>query len=169
MLKRTIKYTDYNDQQVAEDFYFNLSKAELLEMVKVGGLDETIQRIIATENVADLILEFKKIILMSIGVKSEDGRRFIKNDTLRQEFEQTAAYSELFMELSTDADAASTFMNAVIPKDMAGEISSMNKGVSNVSGVLPIVAPSADVAPMTMEEAISRGLISNAPVTIPLV
>lgn len=124
MLKKTIKYTDYNGVERTEDFYFNLNKAEIMEMqlTTVGGLDTYLKKIISTQDVPTLMRIFKDLVLKSYGVKSDDGRRFIKNDQLREEFEQTEAYSILYMELSTDADAAAAFVNGIIPADVAKQL-----------------------------------------------
>jgi len=123
MLKKTITYTDFNGDEVSEDFFFHLSKAELveLEMSHQGGLQEAIRRIVEAEDGKAIIAEFKNIILSSYGQRSIDGKRFIKNQTLREEFESTEAYSTLFMELVTDAEAAAEFVRGVIPQDMAEE------------------------------------------------
>lgn len=123
MLKKTITYVDFNGDEVSEDFYFHLSKAELveLELSYKGGLQEAIKRIIDAEDGKAIIAEFKNIILSSYGQRSDDGRRFIKNQALRDEFESTEAYSTLFMELVTDADKAAEFVRGVIPKDLAEE------------------------------------------------
>ncbi len=123
MLKKTITYEDFNGETVSEDFFFHLSKAELveLELSHEGGLSAALERIIAAEDGKSIIAEFKNIILSSYGVRSEDGRRFVKNQTLRDEFESTEAYSTLFMELVTDTDAAVVFVNNVIPAGMAEE------------------------------------------------
>lgn len=123
MLKKTITYVDFNGDEVSEEFFFHLSKAELveLEMSHEGGLTESIRRIVASEDGKAIIAEFKNIILTSYGQKSLDGRRFIKNQTLREEFESTEAYSTLFMELITDAEKAAEFVQGVIPKDLADE------------------------------------------------
>ena len=117
MLKKTITYTDYNDNTRTEDFYFNLSEAELMEMEMstVGGLAESIQKIVAAQDAPSIIKIFKDLVLKAYGVKSADGKRFIKNSAIREEFEQTEAYSELFMELATDADAAAEFVNGIGP------------------------------------------------------
>lgn len=121
MLKKTIAYTDFDGNKQEEEFYFNLTKAELVE-VNVGagkeGLQEVIQNIIAAEDGKTLIKHFKEIILATVGKRSEDGRLFIKNDEIRQSLEFSPAYSELFMELATDADAGAAFINGVIPADM---------------------------------------------------
>lgn len=121
MRKETITYTDYNGVERTEDHFFNLSKAEIMEMELSidGGLSETINRIINAKDVPALIKLFKKLLLDSYGVKSPDGKRFIKSDALSTEFSQTEAYSQLFMKLATDADAASAFVNGIIPADLA--------------------------------------------------
>lgn len=124
MLKKTIKYTDYNGVERKEDFYFNLNKAEIMEMqlTTVGGLDAYLKKIVSAQDMPTLMRIFKDLVLKSYGVKSDDGRRFIKNDQLREEFEQTEAYSILYMELSTDADAAAAFVNGIIPADVAKQL-----------------------------------------------
>ena len=124
MYKKTITYPDYNGEEIKEDFYFNLTKAEILEMQleKEGGLAEKIQAIVDSKNVPELIKIFKELILRSYGKKSDDGKRFIKSPELSREFTQTEAYSELFMELATDSDAASAFINGIIPSNLAKEL-----------------------------------------------
>ena len=124
MITKTIKYTDYNGEEREENFLFNLTKAELmeLEMGTTGGLAETIKKIVETKDTPSIIKIFKDLILKAYGEKSADGRRFIKiNDAgvpLSIGFSQTEAYSQLFMELATDADAASKFIKGVIPSDL---------------------------------------------------
>lgn len=129
MIKRTVQYEDYNGNMVSDDFYFNLTKAELLELELSydSGFGETIQKIIDAKDNRTLVKEFKKIVLMAYGVKSEDGKRFIKSDKLREEFEQTAAYSALFMELATDDTAASIFINGITPKDLTSAAAPQDK------------------------------------------
>ena len=117
MLKKTITYTDYNGVERNEDFYFNLTKAEIMEMEMSisGGLTEMINRIVAAQDAPAIVKIFKELVLKAYGVKSPDGKRFIKSDELATEFAQTEAYSQLFMELATDADAASAFVNGIVP------------------------------------------------------
>ena len=117
MLKKTITYTDYNGVERKEDFYFNLTKAEIMEMEMStsGGLTEMINRIVAAQDAPAIIKIFEELVLKAYGVKSPDGKRFIKSDELATEFAQTEAYSQLFMELATDADAASAFVNGIVP------------------------------------------------------
>lgn len=121
MLKKTITYVDYNGVERNETFYFNLSKAEVMEMELgvVGGMTEMINKIIDTKDTPGLIKLFKKIVLKAYGEKSADGKRFIKNEELSTAFAQTEAYSILFMELATNAEAAAEFVNGIIPVDEA--------------------------------------------------
>lgn len=124
MIKKTISYTDYNGVERTEDFYFNLTKAEVMEMEMStkGGLAEMIQRIVAAQDQPAIIKIFKDLIIKAYGVKSPDGKRFIKNDEVVDEFVQTEAFSELFMELATDADAAAKFVNGIIPANLAKQL-----------------------------------------------
>lgn len=120
MLKKTITYTDYNDVERTEDFYFNLNKAEIMEMEMstTGGMAEMIQRIVKAQDSPAIVKIFKDLVLRAYGEKSADGKRFIKNDEIREAFAQTEAYSILFMELATDADAAAAFVNGITPTDI---------------------------------------------------
>lgn len=116
MLKKTITYEDYNGVERKEDFYFNLTEAEVMEMElsTKGGLTEMINRIVAAQDAPAIVKIFKDLILKAYGVKSPDGKRFIKSQELRDEFESTRAYSILFMELATDEKAASDFVNGLV-------------------------------------------------------
>lgn len=117
MLKKTITYTDYNGVERTEDFYFNLSKAEVIEMEMSvsGGLMGMIDRVVSAQDTPSIVKIFKDLVLKAYGEKSPDGKRFVKSDELRTAFSQTEAYSTLFMELATDADAAANFVNGIIP------------------------------------------------------
>lgn len=136
MLKKTITYKNFNDEEVSEDFFFHLSRAELveIEMEHPGGLSKSLERIIAAEDNAALIKEFKKIILAAYGKRSEDGRRFVKSQELRDEFLSTEAYSTLFMELVTDTDAAIEFINGIIPQGLSEE-------AAKAAGINPKTTP----------------------------
>lgn len=124
MLKRKIDYEDFEGEKQSEIFYFNLTKAELIELTFEDNEDfgTMLKRIINTKNNAELIKRFKQIILMAYGVKSDDGKRFIKNDQLREEFSQTAAYDVLFMELATNDEVAYQFLTGLLPRDLADTI-----------------------------------------------
>lgn len=116
MYKIHQKYEDFNGNEREEDFYFNLSKAELLEMElsEEGGMDKRLNRLISSQDMKEAIKVFKAIVLMSYGVKKDDGR-FVKNQEIRDAFTQSAAYSEIFMDLATDVDKAQKFINGILP------------------------------------------------------
>lgn len=117
MVKETITYTDYNGVERTEDFYFNFNKAEVaeLEMSTTGGLTKMIENIVKAQDFPTIIKLFKDLVLKAYGEKSADGKRFIKTQELRDAFEQTEAYSILFMQLATDDKKAADFFNQVIP------------------------------------------------------
>lgn len=118
MLAKTITYTDYNGNERTEEFYFNLSQAEVAEMELsiTGGLTTMINRVIAAQDNPTIMKIFKDLIVKSYGVKSLDGKKFVKNEEIANDFLQTEAYSILFMELCTDAKKAAAFFEAVLPK-----------------------------------------------------
>ena len=125
MLKKTIKYTDYNGKERSEDFYFNLSKAEIAEMelTTTGGLQNMLKKFIQAEDQPSLFKVFKEFILKTYGEKDADGKRFIKEGgKLAERFVETEAYSELFIELISSPNAMSEFVLAVIPADMAAKM-----------------------------------------------
>lgn len=124
MKKEVIKYTDYNGVEREEPFYFNLTDAELLEleMGTVGGFAEMVQKIVAAKDAPTIINTFKEIILKAYGVKSDDGRRFIKSPELSKEFSETPAYSILYMQLATDADKGADFILGIVPEDKSQKI-----------------------------------------------
>lgn len=124
MLKKTITYPDLDGNPVTEDFYFNLSKAEIAEMElsHEGGLGDYLQRIVESEDGSAIISMFKEIIGKAIGRRSEDGRRFVKSEEITNDFMQTEAYSKLFMEFLTDPDAAANFIKGIVPSDMKDEL-----------------------------------------------
>lgn len=132
MLKKTITFTDYNGIERTEDFYFNLNKAEVMEMEMgtTGGFAEMINGIIAAKDVPALISIFKDMILKAYGQKSPDGRRFIKSKELSEEFSQTEAYVSLYMELATDDEAAANFVNGIMPHDLVNEV--QQQGAANL-------------------------------------
>lgn len=125
MLKKTIKFTDYDGNPREEDFFFNLNKAELtiMEMSEVGGFKKKMERVIKAQDGPALIKAFQDIIHASYGVKSPDGRQFIKNEEVFEEFRQTEAYSELIMELLSDEKGAADFISKVLPPDVVAEAS----------------------------------------------
>ena len=121
MHKEVITYTDFDGNERTETFYFNLSKAEITEMeLSVdGGLSESLKSVIEKRDIPKTVAVIKDLILKSFGIKSPDGKRFIKSAELSEEFSQTEAYSELFMKMLSDAEYAAKFMNSIIPADLA--------------------------------------------------
>lgn len=118
MLKKTITYEDLNGMTRTEDFYFNLTRTELIEMELTadGGMASHIQRIVDAKDNPSIMREFNSLIKKSYGKKSDDGRRFIKSAEISEAFMQSPAYDVLFMELMTSEEAASKFVNAILPK-----------------------------------------------------
>jgi hypothetical protein len=164
VLKKTITYEDFNGETISEDFFFHLSKAELveLELSHEGGLAASLQRIIDAEDGKSIVAEFKNIILSAYGQKSLNGRQFVKNAALREEFESTEAYSTLFMELVTNADAAAEFINGVIPQGMAEEAAKL-AGSENKPELVPVPTPEPmritkkEFTEMSVEEVMELG------------
>lgn len=117
MLKKTLTYTDFDGNERTEDFYFNLTEAEITDMQlsTEGGMYEYLKKIVDSKDQAKLIATFKEIVGKSYGEKSPDGRRFIKNKEIREAFEQTQAYSDIYMELVFDDVAASDFIKGILP------------------------------------------------------
>lgn len=123
MITKTIPYTDFNGKERIEDFNFHLNKAELLELDASyeGGWHAHLQRIVNANNNAEIYQTMKDFILRSFGIKTEDGRRFMKSDEIRRSFEESPAYEILLLELSLGPDAAKAaadFINGVVPRDM---------------------------------------------------
>mgnify|MGYP006341022033 FL=1 len=142
MYKKTIEYTDYNGNQRKEDFYFNLNKAEIMEMQlsEQGGLDERIKRIIEAQDQPEIIQVFKDLILKAYGEKSPDGKYFDKSHEISRRFSRTEAYSELFMELATNVPSAIEFVNGITPseqkvtaEDVANSVAANNNLPENYS------------------------------------
>ena len=120
MLKKTVTYVDYNGVERTEDFYFNLSKAEVTEMeLSVeGGFSKMLEEIVKSNDNARILELFKEMVLKAYGEKSADGRRFVKSKELAEAFSQTEAYSEIFMELALDEKAAAAFVNGIMPSNL---------------------------------------------------
>lgn len=128
MLKKTITYVDYDGAKRTDDFYFNLSKPELIEMNfgPEGGMQSYIEKIIRAKDRGRLLKIFKEIILKAYGQKSLDGTRFEKSEEMALRFSQSRAYEELYMELVTDDEKAAHFINSIIPSDLAENLAKQN-------------------------------------------
>lgn len=123
MLQKAITYTDWNDEERTETFYFNLTKTELskLEYAHSGGLTEWIKRAVEAKDGKTILDTFEEIIRATYGVKSPDGRTFIKSQQAFEEFKGTAAYDQLYMELVTDGEKAAKFITDCMPKELRAE------------------------------------------------
>ena len=128
MLKKTITYVDYDNVTRTEDFYFNLTLAELqeMELTTPGGYAALLRKIVDEKNVPEIYKIFKKFVLQSYGVKSADGRRFIKSEELSKEFTETPAYGVLLDELTSNENSGAEFINAIMPPDLAKKVAEMN-------------------------------------------
>jgi hypothetical protein len=125
MLKKTMTYEGFNGEPITEDFYFNLSKAELVEMEFTAGKDgfaALMAKIIAEDDREKILKTFKEIILMSIGRRSEDGRRFEKSEQISREFEQTPAFSDLLFEFYSESGNAAEFVAGIVPSDLGAQV-----------------------------------------------
>lgn len=123
MFKRTITYSDYNGVERTEDFYFNLTQAELMEMElsTAGTFTAMVQGIINAKDAPSIAKIFKELLFKAYGQKSPDGRRFVKSEELSKEFSETPAYSQLYMELATNDDKAAEFVNGIMPAELAAQ------------------------------------------------
>lgn len=128
MLKKTMTYTDFDGNERTENFYFNLTKAELAEweLCTNGGMTQKLTEIAQSNDGPTITKAFKEIIRKAYGEKSDDGRAFLKSDEISDRFEATQAYSDLFVELVTDVDKATAFVNAIMPNDKPNVVP-MNK------------------------------------------
>lgn len=135
MYKKTVTYEDYNGVERTEDFYFNFTKAELMEMEMstAGGLTAIADSIVKAKDGPAIIALFKDLLLKAYGVKDPEGRRFIKSKELSEEFSQSPAYSIIFMELAMDDVAGAEFVNGIIPSDLAKELAKKEKENVNKS------------------------------------
>lgn len=139
MLKRTVTYQNYNGDEVTEDLYFNLTKAEIvdMELSTNGGLSTLLNRIVNTKNIPEAVKVIKEILTKSYGKKSDDGNRFIKNQQLIDDFVASPAYTKLYMELVFDAEAGAKFITGIVPPDMVNELQKEIGTVAEKNGAIP--------------------------------
>lgn len=152
MLKKMITYKDLDDNDVTEEFYFNLSVPELTDMAFAGtegDFKSKLEEIISSEDKGQIIATFKMIIEQSVGRRSEDGKRFIKSKEIRDEFMQTDAYSALFMEMFTDPMAAANFIVGIVPKNLADKLAGLDLTTmtpTSIKGIVDAQLPAGDVS-----------------------
>lgn len=148
MLKKTITYTDFNGEERTEDFYFNLSKSELteLELGIKDGMSGLIKQIVATEDVSGIAQIFKRIITLSYGERSADGKHFYKTDpegyALSRNLLSSPVFDHIFMGLFTDALSVANFIKAVMPDDLVAEIDAKMKEEEDEPEARPMVVAS---------------------------
>jgi hypothetical protein len=162
MLEKTIRFKDLAGNDVEETFCFHLSKAEIAEMelVHKGGLADYIRRIAADQNGAEIMAVFKEIIRKSVGRRSDDNRRFLKNSEIADDFMQTDAYSELFIQLVTNAEAAVEFMNGIVPSDLRDAVTTQTIPFPGLEGTGVTVKAEK---PKTWEDFTTQELIAMPP------
>lgn len=138
MLKKTITYIDYNDQKRTEDYWFHLTKSELIELdaSNEGGLETTIRKIVKETDTKRIVELVKNLVLKSYGEKSADGKRFVKSKEAAEAFMQTEAYSQLFVDLISDPDQMTAFFKGIIPQDVREQADKMAK--ENPEAIKPI-------------------------------
>lgn len=134
MIKKTITYHGFDDTEYTEDFWFGLTKGDLIEMevATPGGMQEYIKQIGQTQDVHAVLEMFKTLILKSYGKKSPDGKRFIRSKEISEEFAQTDAYDVLLMEIFSDENAAAKFVSGILPQDIAVQVAQQQ-----ANGALP--------------------------------
>lgn len=132
MIKKTITFKNMDGVEITEDWYFGLSPADVaeLELTSGGRLSERLLSIgqsleehkddeekLVRANGAEIMQLFKELLMASVGKRSDDGRRFVKTDDLRDDFVQTGSYSELLMQLVTNPDEAADFVSGILPSE----------------------------------------------------
>ncbi|MBO7452210.1 MAG: hypothetical protein J6U54_17930 [Clostridiales bacterium] len=117
MVKKTLTYKDFDGNERTEDFYFNLLPKELMDLQTSmkGGLSQMLDKIIKENDQNALYKYFEQLVLVAYGVKSMDGRTMDKSDAAKEDFKSTVAYSDIYMDLATDAKAATDFVNGILP------------------------------------------------------
>lgn len=155
MLVKKITYTDFNGVERTEDFYFNLTKAEVVEWLTTSGnytLDKVMEKLVRSEKVKDVMLIFKDLIYRAYGEKSMDGKRFIKNEEIKNEFMESEAYSVLFMEVVSDAKKAAEFLNGIVPADLGKAVDEMMQNPENLPPELRDYAVAVNNGPSQTEQ-----------------
>lgn len=165
MYKKIIKYTDYSGVEREEEFYFNISKSEIIKMdvSEEGGLHDRLTRVVAAENGKEIMEVFEGLILATYGVRSIDGKHFSKTPEEVLAFKHSAAYDSLFMEIVLDSDAAAVFINAVFPQDMVQEADKLRAERTAVPGFRPGHEPATDIRPGAVPHNVFDSSKTGAP------
>lgn len=165
MLQQTITCTDFNGNEYTEDYFFNLTEAELVDYsISVeGGIEKKLEDIIASSDIQEILKIFKELILLSYGKKSDDGKRFIKNEQLREEFAQTAAYSELYMSFIKDDKKAADFINGILPANRQLTKEQLDQSIEETAEKLGVQKPELSEATPQVEETPSEDKVVDMP------
>lgn len=166
MIKQTIKYTDFNDVERIEDFFFNLTEAELVDYsVSVeGGIEKKLEEVVNSNDIKEILKIFKELILLSVGKKSDDGRLFVKNDQIRAEFEQCPAYSELYMSFINDDTKAADFVNGILPKSKQMTKDQLDKNMAEAAERLGVPKPETpEITPVEPEVVKNENPVVDMP------
>lgn len=142
MLKRNITFEDFEGNSVTETHYFNMMKSELvrLDVSYDGGMEAAIQAIVDAKDNKKVLREFEYLILSSYGIRSEDGKRFLKSEQISEEFKQSLAYDQLFFELISDEKVCIAFIEGIMPKDLV-EMAKKNNPQDKPIGPPPVPRP----------------------------
>lgn len=154
MFKKSITFEDLNGESQTQDFYFHMSKAELLALAADGNAMMTrIERMTKTSDSKAILGEFRDLIAMACGIRSEDGARFVKTPDAQSILMDSPAFDELLMELCTDADAAADFVRQLVPEKMQKEMQDRLKNVKTSDVPDPFAQPANDdPRPVWMKE-----------------
>lgn len=119
MIKQSISYVDYNGENQTEDFYFNLSKAEILEMMVADeNIVESLQNLAKNGTATQAMNWFKDLIQKSVGEKSEDGKRFVKSPEITKNFMESPAFSEFLFDIIQNPAKSEPFVQGLLPNDV---------------------------------------------------
>ena len=167
MFSRTFNYKGYDGNEHKETWWFNLSESELMKMElgSVGGINGMMNRMLREDHPDKIVDMFEKIILGSVGERSADGRRFLKRGgAVAEDFRETPAYDQLFLELVSSGEALATFLKGAIPEEVrmnvekaeAEQAKRQEESAAPELKVLPKEEPVSDALPHE-HEVITKG------------
>lgn len=164
MIKQTITYTDFNEEERTEDFWFHLDKADLLELqaMRSGGLRAYMEEIVKSDDNEKILEIFKMLILKSIGKRSPDGRQFIRNDEVRDEFRNTNAYSEFLFSLANDASSGAEFIAGILPANLEKDLGRYGVKAPTTTVELPADTSTNDAEAKTEPRIVEMGPVGGA-------
>lgn len=161
MLKKTITFEDLDGNKVTEDFYFNLSKSELIKMEAAveGGISKQLTDVVASDDKGKILALFEDIVLKTYGVRGDDNKTFVKSPEISRQFSQTDAYDVLFMELLSNEKAAAEFIRALMPADLMAQVQAeLAKSPTSTDVVPPSPTPVDTSQPAEFPEQPSLSL-----------